>query len=83
MQGEIKEPWRRLYEQASSEQDPDRLMLLVQGMEKLLREKEQCCSNGERKEELRIVHQSNSQVFKRHSRLPSCRSGCRTQVLSP
>jgi hypothetical protein len=41
MQGETKERWRRLCEQASSEQDPERLIALVQEIERLLADKEQ------------------------------------------
>lgn len=41
MQGETKERWQRLCEQASSEQDPDRLMVLIREIDKLLADKEQ------------------------------------------
>lgn len=41
MQGETKELWQRLCEQASSEQDPERLIVLAQEIEKLLADKEQ------------------------------------------
>jgi hypothetical protein len=41
MQGETKEYWQTLCEQAASEQDPDRLIRLVHEIEKLLAEKEQ------------------------------------------
>jgi hypothetical protein len=41
MQGETKERWQRLCEQAASEQDPERLIVLVREIEKLLADKEQ------------------------------------------
>ena len=41
MQGETKELWQRLCEHASSEQDPERLIVLAQEIEKLLADKEQ------------------------------------------
>jgi hypothetical protein len=41
MQGENRERWQKLCEQASSEQDPDVLMMFVKEIEKLLAGKEQ------------------------------------------
>jgi hypothetical protein len=41
MQGENRERWQKLCEQASSEQDPDQLIRLVHEIEKLLADKEQ------------------------------------------
>jgi hypothetical protein len=41
MQGETRERWQTLCEQASSEQDPDVLMLLVKEIENLLADKGQ------------------------------------------
>jgi hypothetical protein len=40
MQGENKERWRALCEEAATEQDPDRLLLLVRAIEELLNEKQ-------------------------------------------
>jgi hypothetical protein len=41
MQGEIKERWYTLCEQAAIEQDPERLMALIEEINQLLGEKEQ------------------------------------------
>jgi hypothetical protein len=41
LQGETKERWRALCEQAAVEQDPDRLLLLVQEIDRLLNEKQE------------------------------------------
>jgi hypothetical protein len=40
MQGENKERWRDLCEQAAVEQDPERLMILIKEINHLLEEKE-------------------------------------------
>jgi len=40
MQGETKERWRKLCEQAANEQDHERLMQLIQEINQLLEEKE-------------------------------------------
>jgi hypothetical protein len=40
MQGQQKELWKELCEQASTEQDPERLMQLIEQINKLLTEKE-------------------------------------------
>jgi hypothetical protein len=40
MEGENKERWKRLCEQASSEKDPVKLLQLVQEINRLLRDKE-------------------------------------------
>jgi hypothetical protein len=40
MQGEIKERWQKLCEQAAIEQDPERLMLLINEINQLLEEKD-------------------------------------------
>lgn len=40
MQGPTRERWHQLCEQAAVEQDPDRLMQLIQEINQLLREKE-------------------------------------------
>jgi hypothetical protein len=41
MKGEVKEHWMHLCEQAALEQDPEKLMLLVVEINRLLEEKEQ------------------------------------------
>jgi hypothetical protein len=41
MQGAVKEKWLELCELAASEQDPKKLMVLVQEITRLLEEKEQ------------------------------------------
>jgi hypothetical protein len=41
MQGETKERWYKLCEQAAIEQDPERLMALIEEINQLLGEKEQ------------------------------------------
>ena len=41
MQGQTKERWRKLCEQAAIEQDPDKLMELVREINDLLQQKEQ------------------------------------------
>ena len=41
MQGEKAEQWRALCEQAAIEQDPEKLMRLVEQINRLLEEKEQ------------------------------------------
>lgn len=40
MQGEIKERWYTLCEQAAIEQDPERLMALIREINQLLEDKE-------------------------------------------
>jgi hypothetical protein len=40
MQGETKERWMRLAEQAATEQDPNRLMELVKEIDELLTKKQ-------------------------------------------
>lgn len=40
MQGEVKERWLQLCKQAAAEQDPHRLLLLVEEINRLLEEKE-------------------------------------------
>ena len=40
MQGESKERWQKLCEQAATEQDPDQLIVLIQEINRLLAEKE-------------------------------------------
>jgi hypothetical protein len=42
MQGETKERWMRLAEQAATEQDPNRLMELVKEIDELLAKKQAC-----------------------------------------
>ncbi len=41
MKGEVKERWIQLCEQAAVEQDPERLIGLVQEIDRMLEEKEQ------------------------------------------
>jgi hypothetical protein len=41
MQGEKKERWQELCEQATKEQDPQKLLKLVQEIDQLLAEKEE------------------------------------------
>jgi hypothetical protein len=41
MQGETREKWVHLCEQAANEQDPEKLMLLIQQINTLLEQKEQ------------------------------------------
>jgi hypothetical protein len=41
MQGETRERWQMLCEQAATEQDPERLMFLIREIDQLLSEKEQ------------------------------------------
>ncbi|MBV9180677.1 MAG: hypothetical protein JO356_05140 [Acidobacteria bacterium] len=41
MQGEVKEHWQRLCEQAAIEQDPDVLLQLIDEINRLLEEKEE------------------------------------------
>jgi hypothetical protein len=41
MQGETRERWQMLCEQAAMEQDPERLMCLIREIDQLLSEKEQ------------------------------------------
>jgi hypothetical protein len=41
MQGETRERWQMLCEQAAMEQDPERLMFLIREIDQLLSEKEQ------------------------------------------
>jgi hypothetical protein len=41
MQGETRERWQRLCEEAATEQDPERLMALIQEINRLLEAKEQ------------------------------------------
>ena len=45
MKGERKEYWMHLCEQAANEQDPDKLMELVEEINRLLEEKEQRLKN--------------------------------------
>ena len=47
MQGETRELWHKLCEQAAVEQDPERLMHLVQQITRLLDEKEKRLSGAE------------------------------------
>jgi hypothetical protein len=42
MQGDVEERWQRLCEQAATEQDAERLMCLVQEINRLLQEKDEC-----------------------------------------
>jgi len=56
MEGKTKERWAELCEQAAKEQDPNRLMQLVQEINKLLIEKEE-----------RLASQRTSQTFRRLS----------------
>ena len=40
MQGETRERWQKLCEQAAIEQDPEQLLILIQEINQLLEEKE-------------------------------------------
>jgi len=42
MQGETLEEWQKLCNQAAREQEPDRLLALIQRINDLLEQKEQC-----------------------------------------
>jgi hypothetical protein len=42
MQGETLEEWQKLCDQAAREQEPDRLLALIQRINDLLEQKEQC-----------------------------------------
>lgn len=57
MQGETKERWQRLCEQASLEQDPERLIVLVREIEKLLADKEQRLRHAKEPSEKKSVGQ--------------------------
>jgi hypothetical protein len=46
MQGEEKERWRELCEQAATEQDPDKLLTLVEEITRLLKEREDRLRKG-------------------------------------
>lgn len=46
MQGEEKERWRELCEQAANEQDPDKLLTLVEEITRLLKEREDRLRKG-------------------------------------
>jgi hypothetical protein len=54
MQGETKERWERLCQQAAVEQDSDRLVKLVQEINRLLAEKEERLA----KQQAAAAHQS-------------------------
>ena len=45
MQGQTKELWVSLCEQAATEQNPERLMKLIAEIDRLLREKEERVNN--------------------------------------
>lgn len=49
MQGEKKERWISLCEQAAQEQDPEKLVLLVQEITRLLDEKQERLKNAKNK----------------------------------
>jgi hypothetical protein len=49
MQGEKKEHWMSLCEKAAQEQDPEKLMLLVQEITRLLDEKQERLKNRDSK----------------------------------
>jgi hypothetical protein len=46
MQGEKKEPWKELCEQAVKERDPQKLLKLVQEIDRLLAEKQERLSKN-------------------------------------
>ena len=48
MQGETKELWKKLCEEASTEQDSERLVQLVQEINRLIEEKQLRLKNNER-----------------------------------
>ena len=49
MQGENRERWQTLCEEAAIEQDPERLLALIQEINRLLENKEQRLAKGQRK----------------------------------
>jgi hypothetical protein len=68
MQGEKKERWMNLCEQAVQEQDPEKLMLLVQEITRLLDEKQERLK--ERGEQIAAAGQAmgkSSELMSRHN----------------
>lgn len=51
MKGETRERWRTLCQQAQTEQDPDKLMIIIEEINRLLDEKEQRLRQHERNDQ--------------------------------